>query len=366
MDNITLRDNFRQQLTDVHAITILVVSIIEIIGYVFLVWMEIETFAVNSTYLWLCVIAPIFINFLTHAIARYIVNNKKAKRKTKNTAIITAALVTSLIIAVIHREYMITSCAFVFPIVLSAMFNDKKLLLGSFISSLFIILCVAIAFKFDESFTAVNLLSLFILLGFAFVAFFCGIISIDFSFQNYTTIKQHIEKNDKLRNDLLKDQMTGLYNHTTLFHNLDNLVAEQDTPFFLAMIDLDNFKKVNDNYGHDCGDVVLTQLADIILNNCDNCDIAYRYGGEEFAIIFTQKDGAQVDEIMQNILFDLRKHKFPFTSAQITFSAGIVEFYSGLTSGELFEMADSTLYSAKKEGKNRIFWGSPTIEDDAM
>lgn len=356
MDNQTLHDRFRNQLTNVHALTVLTVSLFEIVAYIILVVSKVEIFSINNRYLWYGVIVPIIINIITHLIARLIVKAPNVNRQQKNKTIITAALITSFIVAVVHKEYIVTSCAFIFPIVLSSMFNDKKLLNVTFIASIFILFSVGLAFWLDKSITLGTSINLFVLFGFSFISFLCGIISINFSKQNYTTIETQAAENDKLLQDVLRDQMTGLYNHTSFITQLDNDIQKfgNDVSLCMVMVDVDDFKRINDTYGHDCGDAVLTKLAKIIKKHCKNTGTAFRYGGEEFAILFLKKSTKEVFEILENILKEFRTHNFNFTNRPITFSGGIAEYSAEMTRDEFFEKADKTLYKAKQEGKNRI------------
>lgn len=120
------------------------------------------------------------------------------------------------------------------------------------------------------------------------------------------------------------------------------------------MLDIDDFKNINDTYGHDRGDEVLIYLAKTQQNFCRNNDTPLHYGGEEFAIIFEQKTSDEVWAIMSILLDHVRRHRFEFLHAPITFSAGICEHQKGYSSDELFELAAKTLYTVKTEGKNRV------------
>ena len=170
MDSNIVYDKFRKQLTNVHAMTVFTVSLFEIVGYIVLIITGVEEFSVQNRYLWVGVVLPIVVNVVTHLAARIIINLSDARRETKNLTIVVAALVTSFVVAVIHKEYIITSCAFVFPMILSAIFNEKKLLNLSFFSSLFILLSVGFAFEIDASATLVSRLNLFVLVAFAIVS----------------------------------------------------------------------------------------------------------------------------------------------------------------------------------------------------
>ena len=352
MDNNTLRDNFRKQLTNVHALTVSTVSLFEIIGYLVLVRSGAEKLSFENRYLWLCVILPICVNVITHMLARIFVNHPRIHRHRKNTIIITAALITSFVVAVLHKEYIITSCAFVFPIMLSAMFNDRKLLKTSLISSLFILICVAIAFEYDHTATLVTRLNLFVLFGFAIVSYFCGVIFIRFSLQNSQLIQNQAEHNEKLRDDVLRDQMTGLYNHSAFVNELERLTQGGDE-FCLAMLDIDDFKQINDTYGHDSGDEVLIYLAEQMRQCCPEGTIPYRYGGEEFAMIIRNLSADESYRMLSNLLKAVRKHTFAFSGKSITFSAGLGS-YTGGTGEAFFESVDQALYRSKKTGKNKI------------
>ena len=217
-------------------------------------------------------------------------------------------------------------------------------------------MCVGIAFWLDKEITLSNALSLFILCGFAFVSYLCGIISVNFSKHNYTTIENQAEQNDRLMDNVRRDQMTGLYNHSAFIDQLDEMISVylNGEPLCLAMIDVDDFKGINDTFGHDCGDTVLIRLAKIIQKHCGKKDVAYRYGGEEFAVVFRGREEKEACAVVRNMLAEFRACKFDFTAASLTFSAGVAEFAQGTTRDMLFEAADKTLYIAKREGKNRV------------
>lgn len=357
MNNNTLHDNFRKRLTNLHALTVLIVSLFETIAYAVLVHAKEETLSTRNPYFRYRVVLPILINVITHVIARVIIKKAKISRRAKNAIIISAALVTSLVVVLAHKEYIIICCAFVFPIILSSTFNDRKLLNASFLASLGILVCVGVAFEIEKSATLGTMINLMVLFGFAIVSYLCGRISISFSNENYVLIKEQAEKNDKLRDDVLRDQMTGLYNHNTFVSRLNKLVKryEENKPFCIVMIDIDDFKKVNDTYGHDKGDEVLLVLAKELKEHCGETGTAFRYGGEEFAMIFEQKSIDETCENVNKMLEKFSKHKFGFTKDKLTFSAGVSEYAKGITADAFFELADQALYFAKKEGKNRIY-----------
>lgn len=123
------------------------------------------------------------------------------------------------------------------------------------------------------------------------------------------------------------------------------------------MIDLDDFKLVNDTYGHIKGDEVLVALAEILRRNLPKHASAFRYGGEEFVLLFTKHQLNKVVEIVEKMRLEFSQQAFDFLedTHNITFSGGIAEYLdTDWTISEFFDKADQALYLAKGEGKNQI------------
>lgn len=170
------------------------------------------------------------------------------------------------------------------------------------------------------------------------------------------------ESEERYKRLSITDNLTGLYNRRLFTENL--MIELERTQryhqyFSLCIIDLDNFKLMNDAYGHLFGDQILKKFGHIIQNNLRKTDTAYRYGGEEFAIIFpgTSLEGAE--KVASRIRVELSVFAFANESSnkriRVTASLGIT---SSSTSDEQIEhvikRADKALYKAKKTGKNKI------------
>ncbi|MHB8156027.1 MAG: sensor domain-containing diguanylate cyclase [Desulfocucumaceae bacterium] len=155
------------------------------------------------------------------------------------------------------------------------------------------------------------------------------------------------------------DFLTGLYNRTYFFNCFNKIFSEinEDQTLALAMFDIDNFKNVNDRYGHDTGDVVLKGLARIIKNQIRKDDIFARYGGEEFILVMQNITGEKGYERLNQIREAVQDKLFIHNgqSLSVTISIGAVYFSMGNdTQDTLIKKADLALYRAKKTGKNRI------------
>ncbi|HBY1516529.1 TPA: diguanylate cyclase [Klebsiella aerogenes] len=147
------------------------------------------------------------------------------------------------------------------------------------------------------------------------------------------------------------DSLTGLKNRRA-FDQQVKAYAYQDNAY-IAMVDIDDFKSVNDNYGHAFGDVVLRTVAETgVINQTDDIKI-YRYGGEELAVIFSATNAFSAREYLERWLHSLGLRNFRETELKVTFSAGLYPF-SGISAEDAINNADQLLYEAKKQGKNRV------------
>ncbi|MFK7760324.1 MAG: diguanylate cyclase [Phycisphaerales bacterium] len=156
------------------------------------------------------------------------------------------------------------------------------------------------------------------------------------------------------------DGLSGLFNRS----NFDRRWVEEyercqrsASGLTLVMIDIDNFKSVNDTFGHPAGDAVISGVAKLIQNHIRKCDIACRYGGEEFALILPDTSPEQAESICERIRCECQSHYWPkHPERQITVSMGIAGTDTGptLQPVEWIEHADQNLYKAKELGRNRM------------
>jgi diguanylate cyclase (GGDEF)-like protein len=162
-----------------------------------------------------------------------------------------------------------------------------------------------------------------------------------------------------IRSLMVKDAMTGLYNHTTIKEYLETMIAQarrQGSDVCYVMIDLDNFKQVNDTYGHLLGDQVLVALARLLHQRIRSSDVVGRYGGEEFAVILPNCDITLASSLINQLRESFASIRFPVgkTSFSVTFSAGLAALSSHEDGVHLCKAADEALYRAKNEGRNRV------------
>jgi diguanylate cyclase (GGDEF)-like protein len=153
-----------------------------------------------------------------------------------------------------------------------------------------------------------------------------------------------------------QDGLTGLLNYRAMEEMLKSehdRASRYGTSFSVMMVDIDHFKKINDSYGHQIGDVVLRSLAERIAGCVRKSDRVFRYGGEEFAILLPHTGMNRARKLAQRVRFLVEQTGF-IAGLRITVSIGISEYKDGLTATELVERADRGLYLAKERGRNRV------------
>ena len=166
-----------------------------------------------------------------------------------------------------------------------------------------------------------------------------------------------------LRTDLAKykekaehDPLTGLYTRAVLMDTLNEAVARADETgdtFSLLMLDIDDFKDVNDSYGHLAGDDVLRRLGRILGQNLRGGDMAARYGGEEFAVLAANTPKAQAFLMAENMRGRVAEHDFQLPRP-ITVSIGCTAYEHGEDIYAVIQRADFALYEAKRKTKNMV------------
>ena len=169
-----------------------------------------------------------------------------------------------------------------------------------------------------------------------------------------------IELRNRLHEDSIRDPLTKLYNRRfmdeTLYRELLR-ARRAEQPVSVIILDIDKFKQVNDEHGHDAGDQVLVELAGQLTRSVRDEDIVYRYGGEEFVIILP---GASLDTARERALAvsrDVRRVRVETAKAPIkmTISAGVATYPEhGDSKEQLLAQADKALYLAKQSGRDRI------------
>lgn len=175
---------------------------------------------------------------------------------------------------------------------------------------------------------------------------------------------KHFQKNlERLAYQTEHDALTGLANRRAFDRTLDIEIDRSKrarTPLSLAIFDLDNFKSINDTYGHPKGDEVLATFAKKLQESTRSYDLAARYGGEEFALIMAGSGVVKAQRLLKRLLTEFKQIEFSGSEEgetfSVTFSVGLT-CYKGsidIEASELLDLADGALYEAKNSGKDQV------------
>ncbi len=160
----------------------------------------------------------------------------------------------------------------------------------------------------------------------------------------------------KLKEAALVDRLTGLYNRHYMTGKLEESLKGNE-PKFVTMIDIDDFKKINDRYGHNAGDYILVNVARIMREVCKGCDIS-RWGGEEFLIYSSGNLRAKGLPMFETLRQRVESEDFVFGEEHIkvTITSGMAEYAGGSSVDKWVNVADDNLYTGKKTGKNKVVY----------
>ena len=187
------------------------------------------------------------------------------------------------------------------------------------------------------------------------------IISIIHDITEQKNLEEKLRESEKKYRELSNtDSLTGLGNSRYYHSQITTEITKASSfslPLSLILIDVDNFKKLNDTFGHVIGDNVLSQLGQIIKESIRQTDLPFRYGGEEFVIVLTSTKKADACRVAEKIRKGFEKQNFSTTEGlaiTATISAGVVEYQEPETSKSFIDRADKLMYRAKSSGKNTI------------
>ncbi|MBO5303011.1 MAG: GGDEF domain-containing protein [Lachnospiraceae bacterium] len=305
-----------------------------------------------------CVVAPTIINFGGIFIVKQLLKSTKVSEHRKNQLVCYQAFLLTAVIQCTHyyfAEVLLLPCI---AIIFSALFVDLKLC-----RNISVIACFTLSIASIER-CAEGLQN-----GFeGIVAYLIGITAVVCTYQVSIILVQYekvqywlISRSRRRKNELLEqikvEPTTGLLSRRVLMETIDRCCETENAAetMQLAMVDIDNFKKINDTYGHLCGDEVLHRIGRIIKSHVNGDAEGYRYGGEEFVIIFNKDNIEEAVSIMEKIRIEMAKTRFDFLEdGGITVSCGIAEYHKGMKPSEWLSKADDSLYQAKSEGKNRV------------
>jgi diguanylate cyclase (GGDEF)-like protein len=182
------------------------------------------------------------------------------------------------------------------------------------------------------------------------------------------TATQNARYVDRVRQLAYRDGLTGVFNRRYFESRLIEEItraARYGGGVSVLMIDLDHFKKINDDFGHMLGDDVLRTVSTIFLRNLRKVDVVCRYGGEEFAVVLPATQGGSAAMVAEKLRRSVVSAQYAGVSFPVTVSIGVAEFpANGITRDDIVGAADTALYQAKEAGRNQVFLAAINAADD--
>ncbi|MHA6531474.1 GGDEF domain-containing protein [Paenibacillus sp. BAC0078] len=291
----------------------------------------------------------------------------------KQAVVVSGFIVSYLMYFVLEPFVDGAQMTLMMPIMISLIYYDQRLL--GYLGAFSLVFYGGIYFGLERILLNKPLLE-FLMVECVFVVF---VVMARAVIRRGREVREHLEQLTKSEQELMVeraisdkllkiDALTGLYNHKTFHEYLDSLLEQCESNGLrlqLALFDIDNFKRVNDTYGHWVGDLVLKEVAAKVGGMIGLNDFAARYGGEEFAVIFTDKSFHEAYSAAEQLRLSISAMEHPYAGGKpITVSIGLCDYQHGYGKEMLFRKTDHALYTAKRSGKNTVVTASTTFGDD--
>lgn len=314
-------------------------------------------------------ILPTVFNFSAVGIANYILKAKRFSEETKDFAVCLCCFMMCACVQNVHAVFAPVLCAPIVAVYISGIFGNVRITRWITLLSISSLIVAAIASSMELRKGDLQLpLDTFV----AFVILMCsysiGILLIRREKERTESLYESYRKQTELSEQLNRDVLTGLYNRKAM-HEMLHYEMKNSNSLYFAVLDIDDFKIINDTYGHSKGDEVLLYLSKIFREHVGQIGYAIRFGGEEFAIIFPDVEEAEVIKALEEVRKRLAEHKFYLSEdsipVQVTISCGVIPYTCGQTVEDFFLKADKAMYQAKRMGKNTVCMANKAVSDSS-
>lgn len=336
-------------------ISVIVVFIVEIIMFFFLHSHDL-IFQPISVYLTRFLILPTIVNITLLTIGYIGIERYKDNPYLLNYVPIVLMTLLCIVVSCTHYVFAATLAVYTIPVFVTIIFSDRKMtrlitsigVVGIAVTAL---INVLLSTSEDLYLIPESVVALSILL----TAHKFSQILIDYQKEKNDALARGYQEQLRMKELLNYDQKTGIYGATAFINSLRRTI-DRGSPdnLALAFIDIDDFKYVNDTYGHTAGDEVLMCLAAIIKETCGSRQLPGRFGGDEFAILFTEGSLESYCSMLEQIQKEFHLQTYDFSKQKITVSIGLAMLRQGWDAEMILQKADEAMYQSKENGKNQI------------
>lgn len=275
------------------------------------------------------------------------------KQKQYFLSILTVGL--TFVFSLVHNQFVVILLIQGLPILVTVIYEDEKLATIITILSLILVYISGCFVQFDPDKQLDNMyiLNMLVLMVIIFMLWVISCTMIKFNEKKRKiVIQDDIERFD-LQERIYIDGLTLIRNKSAFDKELEMIIDDNVSSYYLVMFDIDLFKQFNDSYGHLFGDRVLSYVGEVLLTELTGLE-SYRYGGDEFCLILKNKTESEVLETMRKIQKRLKRKKIMNQDTYITISIGIAKKTKEISKEEWIIRADNALYESKNNGRNQI------------
>lgn len=296
------------------------------------------------------ILLPFLLNLTIWIVASSVNKNKRYSVAIKQHICSLLLCTAGGIIGCFHSVFTALWCTPLLTILYASLFYDKKLLqkLTGYAYFLSVLAIVEAILEHPGN------TGYYIQRGIAVLCLDILITVIAFTIVRYTN--SVVSLLQKSSSQLETDSLTKLHSRPFIYEKAKDLIHNADTnrPVSMAIVDLDHFKRVNDTYGHDNGDVVLRSFGELITRHINDKFDAGRFGGEEFILLFDGMTAEEAYAYLDKMRLEFSEIHYSFCKESVTFSSGLVTITSPLTFKSMFTLVDQALYHSKENGRNQI------------
>jgi diguanylate cyclase (GGDEF)-like protein len=315
----------------------------------------------TTTFYWArFIIVPNLLLLAVVGIVDLLIRKPGVSLEVKQYSVVLLLVVFLGLLTVVHKVAMVLLGSFAIPVFVSSAFSRPKMTKNIFhICIGVVLLCAFLIFpdipgSLDSAYLSVEVVTALALLSGSYL--FSKTL-IHYSSENLSELQASYETQSRMHSILQSDRFTGLNNRSTFDEYLSRVIDESTQSkeiVTLALLDLDNFKTVNDSFGHAKGDEVLLYFSQLLKVRENQDVVAFRFGGDEFALLFKHREAPEILEDCENLRREFAQNSFRDIGIHLTFSCGIASFTPDLKGPAVFfDIADQTLYLAKQRGKNQ-------------
>ncbi len=302
-------------------------------------------------------LVPFSINLLAYELAKRFNASEDHTDEQKNMLCSFALCTLAGCVAIFYSFFTPLWCCPATAVMFCMVFQNEKLLKGLLVYNI-ILIALALLWSYIEKPNEIYYYTqhAVVVVIISFLLYITGILMQRYTEKLLNLTKEMYQTKQEYEEQLQFDALTGVYSRRYMMKKAEEHIKDCDSnhPVSVAIIDIDNFKRVNDTYGHENGDVVLERLGSILRPYIKDDLTIGRFGGEEFVFVFEGINTSAYKNTLENIRETFGKERFDFFDGNITLSGGFVSCFAKKNFDEVLEIADQGLYYSKEHGKNQI------------